>query len=238
MVTLAGVLWLSLGVLAADAAAEAPAPAAREALTEGHYPWYDPATDSAKSTIPRKDWNWEWAPDWKLRSGNIPGLGSLGELVAAALIIIALGVFAGILIWLWRRYEPSLGDEEAENLRRGTALRIEGLPEGLRPETDDPWNEALRRRQRGDYAGAVVCLFAHQLLTLDRLRQVRLVPGRTGRQLVRAIDDAHFRGCVEPTLRLFEAVYYGHHAPSREAFEAVWSLAEQFEQRVAAGAGA
>lgn len=235
MVTVAGALWLALGVLAV----EAPASPAREALAKGEYPWYDSATDSAKSTIPKKDWNWDWVPDWKLRfNWKIPGIGTLGDLIALAIIVTALAVFAGILFWLWRRYEPGLSDAEMEARRRGTALRIEGLPEGLRPETDDPWNEALRRRQRGDYAGAVVCLFAHQLLTLDRLRQVRLIPGRTGRQLVRAIDDAHFRGCVEPTLRLFEAVYYGHRAPSHEAFEAVWSLAEQFERRVAAGAGA
>ncbi|MDR3635018.1 MAG: hypothetical protein P4L84_14535 [Isosphaeraceae bacterium] len=232
MVTAAAVLWLGL-VGAAPATSTAPE---REALAKGNYPWYDRASDSAKPIIPKGDWNWEWVPDWKF--GKLPGLGSLGDLIALVMIVVALAVFAGTLFWLWRRYEPGLADTEVEARRRAGALRIEGLPEGLRPETDDPWNEALRRRQRGDFAGAVVCLFAHQLLTLDRLRKVRLVPGRTGRQLVRTIDDAHFHACVEPTLRLFEAVYYGHRAPSREAFEAVWAFAEQFEQRAAAGAGA
>jgi hypothetical protein len=232
-------LWLALALAgAATAAPEAPVP---KALAKGSYPWYDAANDAAKPILPSREWDWDWVPDWKvdkLVGGlKIPGIGSLGDLVALVIIAGALAAFGATLFWLWRRYEPGVGNGDAEARRRAGALRIEGLPEGLRPETDDPWDEARRRRERGDYAGAVVCLFAHQLLTLDRLGQVRLVPGRTGRQLVRAVDDAHFRGCVEPTLRLFEAVYYGHRAPSREAFEAVWGLAESFEQRAAAGAG-
>jgi hypothetical protein len=227
MVT-AAALWLALGHVSAAPAA----PPVQKALAEGDYPWYDTPADSAKPTIPPRGWDWEWVPDWDLK---VPGLGGLGNVVALAIVLVAFAAFGAILYWLWRRYEPGLGDLEGNGRRTGGALRIEGLPEGLQPETDDPWSEALRRRQRGDYAGAVVCLFAHQLLELDRLQQVRLVPGRTGRQLVRTVEDAELRSCVEPTLRLFESVYYGHRAPSAPAFEAVWALAEQFQQRVAAG---
>ncbi len=120
-------------------------------------------------------------------------------------------------------------------LRARQSRRFEGLPAGLEPESDDPWSDAMRRRARGDYAGAIICLFAHQLLTLDRLRMLRLAPGRTGRQLVRAIDDRQIREWVERTLRLFEAVYYGHRVPSAKTFESVWVQAEAFERRVAAG---
>ena len=102
-------------------------------------------------------------------------------------------------------------------------------------ESSDPWEEAIRRRGRGDLAGAVVCLFAHQLLTLSRLGLVRLAPGRTGRQLLGAVADAEFRALVRPTLRLFEAVYYGHRTPSAEEFAAVWAGVEAFQRRVALG---
>ena len=91
----------------------------------------------------------------------------------------------------------------------------------------------IRRRREGDYAGAVVYLFAHQLLTLDRLEKIRLTPGKTGRQLVRSVKEKPWRDPVEPTLRLFEAVYYGHQKISAEAFEGVWALAEAFERRAA-----
>ena len=95
-------------------------------------------------------------------------------------------------------------------------------------ESSDPWEEALRRRARGDLTGAVICLFAHQLLTLSRLGLVRLAPGRTGRQLLRAVADAEFRGLALPTLRQFEVVYYGHRTPSPEEFAEVWQKPRAF----------
>jgi hypothetical protein len=100
---------------------------------------------------------------------------------------------------------------------------------------DDAWAEALRLKSQGDLAGAIVCLFAHQLLTMSKLGVVRLAPGRTGRQLVRAVTDSELRTLVQPTLRLFEVVYYGHREPTVAEFETTWSQAETFERRVAAG---
>src|SRR5262249_15502550 len=55
--------------------------------------------------------------------------------------------------------------------------------------------------------------------------------GRTGRQYVRSVADPALRAVVEPTLRLFETVYYGRRVPSAEAFEAVWTLAEGWQRR-------
>jgi hypothetical protein len=81
----------------------------------------------------------------------------------------------------------------------------------------------------------VVCLFAHQLLTLSRLGLVRLAPGRTGRQLLRSVADGDFRALVHPTLRMFEAAYYGQRPPTPDEFEGLWAQAEAFERRVAGG---
>jgi len=101
--------------------------------------------------------------------------------------------------------------------------------------TDDPWAEANRRRLNGDFAGATLCLFAHQLLTLSRLNLVRLAPGRTGRQLHRSVEDAEFQRLLMLTLRQFEAVYYGHRTPSASDFATVWASAEAFERRAVEG---
>jgi hypothetical protein len=120
--------------------------------------------------------------------------------------------------------------------RRGPArepARTASLPAGLRDDTADPWAEAVRLRDRGEHARAIVLLFLHQLLTLDRLRLSVLRPGRTGRQAVRAVADAAVRRRIEPTLRLFEAVYYGHREPAPEAVAAAWAEAEAFERWVA-----
>jgi hypothetical protein len=242
--------WLAIAcltsslALAAVAAAEpplisagGPPPPVRSALEKGSYPWYDAKADAVKPVWPPREWNLDWLDRW-LRGKNLDLAARAGDWVAIVLAMLGLLILLAVLGQLWRLYRPGAAETLASARGPGTASRIEGLPEGLRPETHDPWAEAVRYRAQGDYARAVVCLFAHQLLTLDRLRQIRLVPGRTGRQYVRAIDDRKFRAWVEPTLRLFESVYYGHHIPSAEAFEQVWDLAEAFERQVAVGAGA
>jgi hypothetical protein len=217
----------------------------RSALSKAGFPWYDPATDSARPVWPPEDWDSSRLGRLLARIGRwldglngprMPRVGSAGDLIVIGLVLLALTILLVVLIELWRRYRPA-GDglDLGDGARAGSVARIEGLPEGVRPGVDDPWAEARRRRERGDYAGAIVCLFAHQLLTLDRLGLVRLAPGRTARQLVRSIADRPLRADVEPTLLLFEAVYYGHHTPSAEAFEAAWAVAEAFQGRVAEG---
>jgi hypothetical protein len=224
----------------------------RAALSRGGYPWYDAPSESVKPTWPPGTGFDEWWTSigkwfgrrfgwvarffrWLGRLG-IPGMGSLGELVVLGLVILATAVALVVLIELWRRYRPALADSDAvvgdtRALSKGTIV----LPAGVQPETDDPWAEAMRCRARGDFGPAIVCLFAHQLLSLERIRLLRPAPGRTARQLVRTIDDRQFRGWVESTLRAFEAVYYGHHVPNRESFEATWSLAEAFQKRLLDG---
>ena len=119
--------------------------------------------------------------------------------------------------------------------RLGTAARLGELPEGIRPADGDPWAEAMRRRAAGDLAGAVVCLFAHQLLSLDQLGLIRLGPGRTGRHYVQALRDRELIDCAGRDPRLFEDVYYGRRSPTAQAFESVWSRARC--SRSAGGAG-
>jgi hypothetical protein len=175
-----------------------------------------------------------WLNYWR-----IPYIGGAGDLLMIGLVMLALTLLLVGLLELLRRYRPVTGDDSlARTARLGTgdSTRVEDLPTGVAYDAADPLAEARRLRARGDYARAVVYLFAHQLLTLDRIEKLRLVPGKTGRQLVRSVADRELRRCVEPTLRLFEAFYYGHRDPSPDAFEAAWRLAEEFEQLVATGA--
>ncbi len=244
---LAAILTLALASSAGLAATQAQAPdhdpdpsrAVGSALGKGAFPWYDSSKDQAKPfALPRESEVSRASESSSSSTGSWGWLGWLGNLVTLALFGVALGVLIGLMVWFWRIYEPiDSGDPSGSSKGRGEPSRIEALPEGMRREfeSSDPWEEAIRRRDRGDLAGAVVCLFAHQLLTLSRLGLVRIAPGRTGRQLLRSVVDAEFRGLVHPTLRLFEAVYYGHRTPSPEEFSRLWAQAETFERRVAAG---
>jgi Domain of unknown function (DUF4129) len=203
------------------------------AMGKGSFPWYDSTKDQAEPiALP-----WEWKTS-KSPPRNLSWLSLVGNLAALVGFGLALAVLVGVMVWFWRIYSPIDSQEKSRSLNaKGEPSRIESLPEGMRREFEstDPWSEALRRRDRGDLAGAVVCLFAHQLLTLSHLGLVRLAPGRTGRQLLRSVADADFRALVNPTLRLFEVVYYGHRIPSPEEFSSLWAQAEAFERRVAGG---
>jgi hypothetical protein len=211
----------------------------RQALREGSYPWYDPESDRVKPV--GLSWLSERLAQWgkaigrfldRLHFGRMPKLGTTGDSIGTMLLLAVLVAFFIALLVLWFRLEGmSMADDSGQRARLGTAARLAQLPEGIRPGGDDPWAEALARRAAGDLAGAVVCLFAHQLLTLEELGLIRLAPGRTARQYVQALRDPDFLDSLVATQGLFEDVYYGRRRPSLEAFETVWSRAEAFQER-------
>lgn len=248
-------LWAALAAAPKGPPAAAPPRGAGESvrpvLARESFPWYDARSSRVVPVLPWPDLHFQWLSDlgnwcsrrleaigrwfrWMNRI-RIPFVGGAGDLVAIGLVLLFLTLVLVGLLELWRRYRPVPADESARGatIRAGTAGRIEGLPAGVSFDAADPLAMARRLREAGDLAGATVYLFAHQLLTLDRVKQVRLVPGRTGRQLVRSVAHRDLRRTVEPTLRLFEAVYYGHRSPSPESFESAWALASEFERLLA-----
>src|SRR5699024_3261744 len=89
----------------------------------------------------------------------------------------------------------------------------------------DPWETAKRKRAQGQRGAAIVALFAHMLMLLEKTEIIRIAPGRTPRQLVRSIADPLRRSRSQPALGLFEASVFGHHEPSTDDFEFAWSEA-------------
>jgi len=214
----------------------------KDALREGGYPWYDPDADRP-TWPPRQPWI-KWLDDrrdrmWKaierflrrFHFGGGPKWGFAGESIGTVVLLAAMAVFLVVLWVLLAREKLMAADRAEAGAGLGSVARLAQLPEGIRPGSDDPWADAWRRRAAGDYAGAVVCLFAHQLLSLDQLGLIRLGPGRTGRQYVHGLRDRELALSVGETLRLFEEVYYGRRMPAAAAFEAVWSRAQAFEER-------
>jgi len=226
-----------------DQTAGAPGPV-KDALRDGSYPWYDPDTDRVRPVWPpRRPWL-KWVGD-RIESmfkridrflgrhnvGGGSGWRFSGNSIGTILLMAVLVSFFILLVVLWARRDRMAAEGAGARARLGSLARLAQLPEGIRPGSDDPWAEALRRRAAGDLAGAVVCLFAHQLLSLDQLGLIRLGPGRTGRQYVHGLHDRELLDSVGGTLLLFEEVYYGRRMPAVQAFEAVWSRAQAFEER-------
>jgi hypothetical protein len=231
-------------VVAGQFDAQRAATAVQRALREGHYPWYDPDNDRVRPVWPAKR---PWVKWLRERVENVykridklfqrfsfrglRGLGFAGESIGTMVLVgILVGFFVALLV-LWARRNRIGADGWPARTRSGTIARLANLPEGLAPASDDPWDEARRRRAAGDFAGATVCLFAHQLLALDQLGMIRLGPGRTGRQYVRGLHDPDLLDPIRETLAMFEDVYYGRRVPAADAFDAVWRKAQAFEQR-------
>jgi len=214
----------------------------RSALRTGSYPWYDSTNDTLKPVQPPWQSSWlkrlgDWLDSWSFGSGNTNRGGwgfSLGQILVYLMFFVALILLIVALLYAYRAYAPA-AQGAVVGPKVGRAAHVGGLPAGLQVDLADPLGEARRLRAAGDYAAATLCLFVHLLLTLQDARHIRLAPGKTGRQLVRSIDDRWIRARVEPTLRLFEASYYGHRAPSEPAFEYAWVQAESLDERLRAG---
>jgi hypothetical protein len=222
------------------------------ALRAGAFPWYDPQADKVRPVWPAQSgwqlpWGerfaraWRWVGTqldrvaraigrffrWLLpRRLGVPAVS--GEMFMAALLFAALAVLLVLLLRLGLRGGFFARDRVQGSAAPGTIARLADLPEDFWRGLADPWGEALLRRARGDLAGAVVFLFAYQLLVLSQVGLLRLMPGRTGRQYVSTLQDPLIQGSAAATLRLFEEVYYGHKQPEVDSFEQVWSRAEAF----------
>ena len=264
LVGLVGVLFASLCV--ADGRMADPETAiemAGDALDDSWYGdknWYDGDTDGLRPLRirppkPKKTANnnpnttnrgssgfWDWLDGWL--GGIHPNL-NVAALLRFIVVTTLLIAVAMIVIWLIRVY---LRNEQQRFTRvlvvdpRATNVdRVEALPMAVDEAVSDLLAEARRRRDAGDLAAAIVYLFSHQLLELDRHHLIRLVKGKTNRQYLREIkrnaDSAgRLQEIVRETVLLFENVFFGRHAPSQLAFASCWNQVDEFDRLVRAAA--
>ena len=221
-----------------------PAVPIKEALRNGKFPWYDSRADRVQPVWPIRI-SWLERLGERIASffqrigrffdrfhfGGSSAVSAVGNSIGTVMLLVVLVAFFVCIFMLWIRRDGGASRRETDRTRPGTAARLGDILEGIRPEDADPWAEAQRRRTAGDLAGAVVCLFAHQLLTLDQMGLIRLAPGRTGRHYLQSLRDRELIDALGATLRLFEDVYYGRRSPTTQAFESVWSRAQSFQER-------
>ena len=98
------------------------------------------------------------------------------------------------------------------------AARIEALPFRLRSGALDLLGEARRLYAAGNYGEAVIYLFSHELVELDRARMVRLAKGKTNRQYLRELAlRPELSQLFEQTMVAFEDVFFGSSSTSTAA---------------------
>ncbi len=201
-----------------------------QALRSGNrFPWYDRARDSLQRVEVR-------VPEKPTFLNFSPVLNFL--IFWGALVVLAL-LLAALVLMLLRaaRLRKASARNRGEPLPIGEAQRIEALPYPVARTKLSLLDQARHFYQAGNYTAAMLYLFSHQLVQLDRHQVIRLAKGKTNRQYLREVGQAGLlRQLVGQTLVAFEDVFFGHHAIDRRRFEACWSRLPEFESLLAQGA--
>ena len=208
----------------------------------GRFPWYDRANDDVRrlNMVPResdsqRDVTWTGTtttpaaaprrmPRFSLFGGFLQWLG-------ITVLVLLLGVIAYLIATSF------LKDETSESVAvrkvvesRRDADRVEALPFHVRAASGDFLAEARRLYDAGRYSDAIVYLFSHQLVQLDKHHVIRLAKGKTNRQYVReARHRPLLRSVLETTMVAFEDAFFGHKTLSRETFERSWDRLNEFQ---------
>lgn len=244
---LLGALLCARSAAAADIPADQAVETGREALSgKTKYPWYDREADAVRrlEVSPPKDddlanRNSRWSANRKPKN-NTATTGPQVSLLAPVLQGLGLALLVALLVTIAVLIARAALNQEASGESGGHVVetshevdRVENLPFQLKRPTGDFLAEAQRLYQAGQYSEAIVYLFSHQLVELDKHHIIRLSKGKTNRQYVRELRHRPaLRGMLETTMIAFEDVFFGHHPLDRERFELCWRSQEALQQEI------
>lgn len=208
----------------------------RDLLTGGTLrptrPWYDAQTDGVRRL--------DMKAERKLPSWNLSWLGNLlGPLVKgmgwAAVVVVVL--LLALILWRVINHWRSGHDDSDANLTldddANCVDRVEELPFQIARQATDLLSEARRHYEASNFNEAIIYLFSHELVELDKQHLIYLARGKTNRQLVRELGQRReLRLLAEQTMVAFEDVFFGDHELSRARFEACWFELERFDRLV------
>lgn len=213
-------------------------------------PWYDPDKDQlipleVKTNLPEaENRNSRWLPKAKkvraapTAAGGGAGVGTTGggfsfgnALSWLVLILIGFGLIF-LVLFVFSKVEP-----DAMSNRKATSSdamvdvdeqmleRMKELPAEVRRTDVNLRSEAERLMKLAKFDEAIVMLFGHQLLLLDRCRVLRLARGKTNGRYVRETrgNAPQANMYFVNTVAAFEASYFGGHTPSADRFEKLWN---------------
>ncbi len=166
---------------------------------------------------------------------------TLGNLLAWFFLVAIIAGLVGTLIYALSKSDIDLSShprsnliERADNPDEQTIERMKHLPAELRRTDVNLRSEALRLMNQGQYDQAVILLFAHQLLLLDRVSILRLNRGKTNGKYVRETHnaDAQIGALLKQTTHAFERSYFGRQQITDAEFRDLWELNETLEGKV------
>ncbi|MEL6896955.1 MAG: DUF4129 domain-containing protein, partial [Planctomycetota bacterium] len=245
-----------------DAANDAGAQALRSL---GNNVWYDADEDGVRpvGVVPRDIDSQHRDSRWRPRAAKIrqrkrtgtvnsqggttglPGVPSLFglSLVAWGVIFLLFTGMITLIVFILSRFEiteqsaaPRRGtnveDEDEEKIRQE---RIQELPEELRIRGGDLRSQAEYLAQQERYDEAIIALYGHQLLLLDRQTWLYLSRGKTNGRYLRETrqSNAEAGQVLGQTINAFEASYFGGYPVQKEHFAALWDENSRLEKILA-----
>jgi len=220
--------------------------AAKEALASGgRFPWYDRSQDDVRrlNVLPRpsveeRSQGWtdnKTRPAPTARLGRVSLFGNALQWIGLTTLVVLLGVIAYLIATTFLKEEvsESVAIRKVVESRRD-ADRVEALPFHIRAASGDFLAEARRLYEAGQYSQAIVYLFSHELVQLDKHHIIRLTKGKTNRQYVRETrKHPSLASVLHTTMVAFEDAFFGHKTLSRESFERCWQRLDEFQSELA-----
>lgn len=146
------------------------------------------------------------------------------------MVLIILTPIVWFLIKLYRNRANNAdlsGTGQTEDGERTDADRVEALPFEIKP-ADNLLDVALKFANSGRYGDAIIYLFSHRLVELDRSHIIRLTKGKTNRQYLREMKLAELRLLMEQSTIAFEDAFFGHYEIGKARFQECWDRNDEF----------
>ena len=220
--------------------------AAESAIEVQRFPWEesgnlvdfetsDPgsATSADRGSLPIRVSRNATKNNLTMPSGWLTFFNSLIWVIISAIVI----AIAGILIWMYLKMDKrtsNSGEFEDYDNEKMVAERIKQLPFELK--RDQPGNlaeQAKQHAQSGNYGRAMMFLFSHVLLSLDRNELIQLKRGKTNRQYLRELrQHSDLSNYYQKVMIPFEDAFFGDHRISESRFDDCWNELQNFESNV------
>ncbi len=145
----------------------------------------------------------------------------------------------GVVIYLWLAVErewfvPSRRRlPQSDGITNRDRAKLVDLPFNIDIPSHGLLEQAEAYRRSGDYAKSIVYLFSHVLVELDDADCVRLQRGKTNRVYLHELkSESNLAELLQYLVQVFEAVFFGRYAVSREQCERCWSLLPVIHQSI------
>lgn len=237
-------VFVALG--STPAAAQDYEQAAEAAIEYQRFPWQDDgeliplnrhepgrAESANRNTVPQRVSRNTNLPNYSIPASWFTFFNSLVWVIIAAVVVIV----AVVLIYMYLRMDktPTGASEFDDDGQEETiAERIRQLPFEL--QRNQPGNLSEQARQlaeQGNYSQAMMFLFSHVLVALDKHELIRLKRGKTNRQYLNELR--HFRNIsayYQKVMIPFEDAFFGNYDISQTRFESCWNELNEFETDV------